>query len=60
MSKGIGMTTLVIAEHDGGSIKATTLDTVAAAQKIGADVHLLVAGSDVHPPTSSFATSSSG
>lgn len=47
MSKGIGMTTLVIAEHDGGSIKATTLNTVAAAQKIGADVHLLVAGSDV-------------
>ncbi|WP_333993239.1 electron transfer flavoprotein subunit alpha/FixB family protein [Burkholderia orbicola] len=41
------MTTLVIAEHDGGSIKATTLNTVAAAQKIGADVHLLVAGSDV-------------
>jgi len=47
MSKGIGMTTLVIAEHDGGSIKAITLNTVAAAQKIGADVHLLVAGSDV-------------
>ncbi len=47
MSKGIGMTALVIAEHDGGSIKATTLNTVAAAQKIGADVHLLVAGSDV-------------
>ncbi|EMN5127623.1 MULTISPECIES: electron transfer flavoprotein subunit alpha/FixB family protein [Burkholderia] len=41
------MTALVIAEHDGGSIKATTLNTVAAAQKIGADVHLLVAGSDV-------------
>ncbi|MBR8175797.1 electron transfer flavoprotein subunit alpha/FixB family protein [Burkholderia ambifaria] len=41
------MTTLVIAEHDGGSIKAITLNTVAAAQKIGADVHLLVAGSDV-------------
>jgi electron transfer flavoprotein alpha subunit len=47
------MTNLVIAEHDapkeaplGGnqSIKAATLNTVAAAQKIGGDVHVLVAG----------------
>ncbi|AUT66525.1 electron transfer flavoprotein subunit alpha/FixB family protein [Paraburkholderia terrae] len=35
---------LVIAEHDNHSIKAATLNTVAAAQKIGGDVHVLVAG----------------
>ncbi|AUT64734.1 electron transfer flavoprotein subunit alpha/FixB family protein [Paraburkholderia terrae] len=47
------MTILVIAEHDapkeaplGGNaaLKAATLNTVAAAQKIGGDIHLLVAG----------------
>jgi electron transfer flavoprotein alpha subunit len=38
------MTNLVIAEHDNGSIKAATLNTVAAAQKIGGAVHVLVAG----------------
>ena len=38
------MTVLVIAEHDNASIKAATLNTVAAAQKIGGDVHVLVAG----------------
>ncbi|KND59450.1 Electron transfer flavoprotein, alpha subunit [Candidatus Burkholderia verschuerenii] len=40
------MTTLVIAEHDNASIKAATLNTVAAAAKIGGDVHVLVAGSN--------------
>ncbi|WP_322055135.1 electron transfer flavoprotein subunit alpha/FixB family protein [Paraburkholderia bannensis] len=35
---------LVIAEHDNASIKAATLNTVAAAQKIGGDVHVLIAG----------------
>jgi electron transfer flavoprotein alpha subunit len=35
---------LVIAEHDNQSIKAATLNTVAAAQKIGGDVHVVVAG----------------
>ena len=39
------MTILVIAEHDNQSLKAATLNTVAAAQKIGGDIHLLVAGS---------------
>ena len=34
---------LVIAEHDNASIKAATLNTIAAAQKIGGDIHLLVA-----------------
>ena len=38
------MTNLVIAEHDNVSIKAATLNTVAAAQKIGGDIHVLVAG----------------
>ncbi|HEY4804017.1 MAG TPA: FAD-binding protein [Paraburkholderia sp.] len=38
------MVNLVIAEHDNQSIKAATLNAVAAAQKIGGDVHVLVAG----------------
>ncbi|WP_322063300.1 electron transfer flavoprotein subunit alpha/FixB family protein [Paraburkholderia sp. J63] len=38
------MVNLVIAEHDNATIKAATLSTVAAAQKIGGDVHVLVAG----------------
>ncbi|MEX3816229.1 electron transfer flavoprotein subunit alpha/FixB family protein [Paraburkholderia sp. BR13439] len=42
------MTILVIAEHDNASIKGATLNTVAAAQKIGGDVHVLVAGHNAH------------
>ncbi|MBA9897091.1 electron transfer flavoprotein subunit alpha/FixB family protein [Burkholderia cepacia] len=42
------MTILVISEHDNASIKAATLNAVAAAQALGAagggDVHVLVAG----------------
>ncbi|ANB75591.1 electron transfer flavoprotein subunit beta [Paraburkholderia phytofirmans OLGA172] len=47
------MTILVIAEHDGpkdaplggnGSLKAATLNSVAAAQKIGGAIHVLIAG----------------
>jgi len=38
------MTNLVIAEHDGLSIKPATLNTIAAAQKMGDDIHVLVAG----------------
>ncbi len=38
------MTTLVIVEHEGDQLKAATLNTVSAAHKIGAPVHLLVAG----------------
>src|SRR4051794_10520623 len=38
------MTTLVIVEHEGGQLKAATLNAVAAAQKIGGPVHLLLAG----------------
>jgi electron transfer flavoprotein alpha subunit len=40
------MTTLVIAEHDNASIKAATLNTIAAALKIDGDVHVLIAGSN--------------
>jgi len=35
---------LVIAEHDHGTLKGATLNTVAAAQKIGGEIHVLVAG----------------
>ncbi|MEN9481532.1 MAG: hypothetical protein RLZZ298_2927 [Pseudomonadota bacterium] len=40
------MTILVIAEHDHQQLKAATLNTVTAAQKIGGDIHILVAGSN--------------
>ena len=40
------MTILVIAEHDNAALKAATLNTVAAAHKIGGDIHVLVAGSN--------------
>src|SRR5688572_33288732 len=35
---------LVLAEHDGKTVRKATLNTVAAAQKIGGDIHVLVAG----------------
>ncbi len=38
------MAILVIAEHDNASIKPALLNTVAAAQKIGGDMDILVAG----------------
>ena len=38
------MTTLVIAEHDNTALKGATFNTLAAAQKIGGDIHVLVAG----------------
>lgn len=38
------MAILVIAEHDNSQIKSGVLNTVTAAQKLGSDVHLLVAG----------------
>ena len=40
------MTTLVIAEHDNAQLKGATLNTIAAAAKIGGDVHVLVAGAN--------------
>jgi electron transfer flavoprotein alpha subunit len=38
------MTILVIAEHDNQALKPATLNTLAAAQQIGGDIELLVAG----------------
>src|SRR5437762_12162682 len=40
------MSVLVIAEHDNRSVKSATLNTVAAAAKIGGDIVVLVAGSN--------------
>jgi electron transfer flavoprotein alpha subunit len=39
------MSILVIAEHDNATLKGATLNTIAAAQKIGGDIAVLVAGS---------------
>ncbi|MHA6130799.1 electron transfer flavoprotein subunit alpha/FixB family protein [Pseudomonas fluorescens group sp. PF-1] len=41
------MTILVIAEHSNAALAPATLNTVAAAAKIGGDIHVLVAGSYV-------------
>lgn len=38
------MSILVIAEHDNASLKGATLNTIAAASKIGGDIDVLVAG----------------
>ncbi|QCG95853.1 electron transfer flavoprotein subunit alpha/FixB family protein [Azospirillum sp. TSA2s] len=38
------MTILVIADHDNVALKPATLNAVAAAAKIGSDIHVLVAG----------------
>jgi electron transfer flavoprotein alpha subunit len=38
------MAVLVLAEHDNRAVKKATLNTVAAAQKIGGEIHVLVAG----------------
>ncbi len=40
------MSILVFAEHDNNELKADTLKTVAAAQAIGGDIHILVAGAN--------------
>ena len=39
------MAILVLAEHDGKSVRKATLNAIAAAQKIGGDIDVLVAGS---------------
>ncbi|MYG53858.1 MAG: electron transfer flavoprotein subunit alpha/FixB family protein [Rhodospirillaceae bacterium] len=38
------MTVLVLAEHDNASLNVATLSAVAAAQDMGGDIHMLVAG----------------
>ena len=40
------MAILVIAEHSNAALSAATLNVVTAAQKIGGDIHVLVAGSN--------------
>ena len=40
------MTTLVIAEHDNASIKSATRNTITAAAELGAEITLLVVGTD--------------
>ena len=39
------MSILVLADHDNAALNAATLNTVAAAQKVGGDITVLVAGS---------------
>ena len=41
------MTILVVAEHENGALAPSTLNTVAAASRIGGDIHVLVAGQGV-------------
>ena len=50
------MTILVIAEHDHQQLKAATLNTVAAARKIGGDIHVLVAGAGCQAAAQQAAT----
>src|SRR2546426_10246262 len=38
------MAVLVVAEHDNQSVRKATLNAVAAAQKLGRDIHVLIAG----------------
>ncbi len=38
------MSILVIAEHDNAEVKSSTLNTITAAQQLGDDVHVLIAG----------------
>ena len=40
------MKTLVIAEHDNASLKTATLNAVAAANALGGDIDILVAGAN--------------
>jgi len=43
------MASLVVAEHDNQALKKATLNTLAAAQKLGGEVHVLVAGHNAAP-----------
>ncbi len=46
------MSVLVIAEHENGALVGSTLNTITAAQQIGGDIDVLVAGSDCSAATS--------
>jgi electron transfer flavoprotein alpha subunit len=48
------MTTLVIAEHDGRAVKNATLHAVNAAQEIGGEIHVLVAGHEINDAAQSI------
>jgi electron transfer flavoprotein alpha subunit len=43
------MTSLILAEHDGSTLSAATLNTVTAASQLGEPLHILVAGQGVQP-----------
>jgi electron transfer flavoprotein alpha subunit len=43
------MTTLLIAEHEDSALNGTTHKTVTAAQALGSDIHILVAGQNCKP-----------
>jgi electron transfer flavoprotein alpha subunit len=43
------MTVLVLAEHDNKTLKGATLNAVSAAQAIGGEIHILVAGDGARP-----------
>jgi electron transfer flavoprotein alpha subunit len=43
------MSILIVADHDNATLKAATLHAVTAAQKIGGDIHMLVAGANARP-----------
>ena len=49
------MSVLIIAEHDNATLKSATLHTVTAAQKIGGEIHILVAGQGVDGAASAAA-----
>jgi electron transfer flavoprotein alpha subunit len=42
------MAILILADHDNASLKSATLNAVTAAQQIGGDIHILVAGADAN------------
>jgi len=50
------MSILVIAEHDNQSLKSATLNTIAAATRIGDKVHVLIAGTGCRPAADAAAT----
>ena len=50
------MPILVIAEHDHQALKAATLNTIAAASRIGGDIHVLVAGENCDAAAAQAAT----
>jgi len=49
------MALLIVAEHDNASLKKATLNAIAAAQKIGGDIHVLVAGANAGPAAAAAA-----